>query len=114
MVKRIDVLTEAQKAQMAPWADRWVEVGLSTEPADFDAFEVHARRCYGAAGIEWPGVVVRVQSPLVMALAGPAAAVAVELLHRGRIDDRGAPHGGRLTPPSVQRCGESVHRPQGA
>ena len=55
MVKRIDVLTEAQKAQMAPWADRWIEVGLSTEPADFDAFEVHARRCYEAAGIEWPG-----------------------------------------------------------
>jgi hypothetical protein len=86
MVKRVDTLTAEQKAQMAPHAQRWIDIGLSTEPADFDAFERHARRCYEAAGIEWPGVVVRVQSPLAMALAGPAAAVTIELIKRGQVD----------------------------
>src|SRR5690348_17881752 len=32
--KRIDKLTEAQKARFDEWADRWIEVGLHTGAAD--------------------------------------------------------------------------------
>ena len=34
MAKRIDKLTDAQRARMDEWADRWIEVGLRTGPAD--------------------------------------------------------------------------------
>jgi hypothetical protein len=74
MPKRIDKLTEEQKARMGPWAEQWIERGLSTAPADFEAWEEGARACYWYTGIAWPGVVVRVGNPLVLALAAPIAA----------------------------------------
>ena len=85
MTKRIDSLTPEQESQMGPWADRWIDFGLCTDPADWDAWEVGARRCYEAAGVDWPGVVVRVQSPLVMCLAGPAAAAGISLVEGRRL-----------------------------
>ena len=74
MSARIDVLTPEQCARMPSWADEWIARGLSCEPADREAWERGARACYAHAGIEWPGVVVWVGSPLVMALAAPIAA----------------------------------------
>lgn len=73
MPSRIDALTDAQLAQMDAHADRWIEVGLRTGPADRERFEAAAKECYRYAGIEWPGVVVWVPSPLVLAftLAAP-------------------------------------------
>ena len=90
MTKRIDSLTPEQESQMGPWADRWIDFGLCTDPADWAAWEVGARRCYAAAGVDWPGVVVRVQSPLVMCLAGPAAAAGISLVEGRRLGSVGA------------------------
>src|SRR5579859_5253692 len=73
MPARIDRLTEAQQARMSEWADRWIEVGLRTGEADWERFEAAARKCYEYAKIPWPGVVVRVPSPLVGAFAAPIA-----------------------------------------
>ena len=72
-VTRIGALTPEQTAQMEAWADRWIAVGLRTGPMDYDRFVASARACYGYAGIPWPGRVVRVSSPLALALAAPIA-----------------------------------------
>lgn len=73
MPARVDRLTPEQEAAMSGWADRWIAVGLSTERADFERFEIAARACYRYAGLPEPKVVVRVPSPLVAVLAGPIA-----------------------------------------
>ena len=72
-VKRVDQLTPPQQAQMTAWADRWIEIGLRTGDADRPKFEAAAQRCYEAAGLPWPGRVVWVPSPIVMAIAAPIA-----------------------------------------
>jgi len=83
MPDRIDALTDEQTAQLQPWADRWIAMGLSTEPADFDQFEVHARACYELAGLDWPGIVVRVSSPLAAAWAVPLTAMVLGEIRSG-------------------------------
>lgn len=35
----ITTLTDAQMARMPEWVDKWVAIGLSTEPANFDEAE---------------------------------------------------------------------------
>lgn len=84
MVLRIDKLTREQEARFDEWADRWIEVGLRNRPADRERFERAVEQCYGFAGLEWPGVVVWVPSPLVMAFAAPASAFAIELVEAER------------------------------
>lgn len=72
-VKRVSALTEDQRARMDEWADRWIEVGLRTGPADRERFEAAVGECYRFAGLEPPRRVVWVGSPLVMAIAAPIA-----------------------------------------
>ena len=85
MAKRIDNLTQDQIAAMPGWADKWIDIGLRTGPADRPAFEAAAKRCYEAAGIPWPGVVVWVSSPLALSIAAPAAALAIQLRRNPKI-----------------------------
>jgi len=85
---RIDRLTDDERARFNEWADKWIEIGLRTGGADRERMEAAVRDCYRFAGIDWPGVVVWVPSPLVMAFAAPAAAYAIELIEairRGRL-----------------------------
>jgi uncharacterized protein DUF6745 len=77
-VTRVDGLTDEQRARFDDWADRWVEIGLRTGAADRERFEAAMRDCYRYAGLDWPGAVVWVPSPLELALAAPAAAYAIE------------------------------------
>ena len=81
-VTRVDRLTDTEKARFNEWADRWIDIGLRTGPADRAKFEAAARECYRFADIDWPGVVVWVPSPMVLALAAPASALAIA--HGGR------------------------------
>ena len=100
MTVKIDTLTDAQKARMASWVQEWIERGLSCEPADRAAVEAGMAECYRFAGLPWHGRVVWVESPLVVALAGPIAGY---LLGGDAVDDavgdavrgavRGAVHG---------------------
>src|SRR6267143_1592616 len=80
MPTRIDSLTEEQRAQFDTHADRWIEIGLRTGPADRKRFAHAVADCYRYAGIPWPDVVAWVPSPLVLAFAAPAAAFAIEYL----------------------------------
>jgi hypothetical protein len=75
---KITTLTAEQRARMSEWAEHWIEIGHSIEPADWSAFEDAARRCYEFAGLRWHGNVVRVSSPFALALAAPMAAYLIE------------------------------------
>jgi hypothetical protein len=81
MPARIEQLTPDHEARLEGWADRWIEIGLRTGPVNWKRFEAAVRECYRYAEIPWPGVVVRVPSPLIGALAAP---VAVQLTSQGR------------------------------
>src|SRR4051795_5078832 len=74
MSTRITTLTSEQRERMTEWADRWIDIGLRTGPADRERFEAAVRKCYGFVDIPWHGNVVWVSSPLVGALAAPIAA----------------------------------------
>ena len=81
--RRVDALSDYERSMMAQWADKWIEIGLRTGPADRHKFETAVRACYRYAGLDDPQVIVWVRSPLVLALAAPIAAEIIE-----RIPDR--------------------------
>ena len=63
MAPRITAITDGQRAQLAPYAEAWIERVLATGPADRSRVEDGMRRCYEAAGLRWHGRVVWVESP---------------------------------------------------
>lgn len=68
MVKRIDALTEEQKATLPVWRDKWIQIGLSTEPADRAIAEAALRRCYTFADLDGEKLEIEwVDSPKAMA-----------------------------------------------
>lgn len=87
MTSKLMSLTDEQKAAMPAYAQSWIErgwrTGRLTEP-EWAEWERGGRACYEFAGIPWPGVVVRVPSPLVGAFAAPIAALLIEQAKRGR------------------------------
>ncbi len=83
--KRVDAMTDAESAQMAPWAKKWIEIGLCTKPADRVMFEAACRACYRLSGLPEPVSIVWADSPLVVAYAGPIAAWWIDTLTR-RLD----------------------------
>src|SRR3954468_16891959 len=83
-VRRIERLSREHEARFEEWADRWIAIGLETAAADRERFEGAMRDWYRYAGLDWPGVVVWVPSPLVLALAAPAAAGILDARQTGR------------------------------
>lgn len=79
-MKKITSLTPEQSAQMKGWADKWIEIGLSTEPADFELAKDAAMRAYDLIGQARPRIVLTAASPYAATLAG---AVAVARLSEG-------------------------------
>ena len=82
MPARIAKLTPEQKAAMAPFAEKWIRIGLNTKEADFDTFEREVRRAYRFAGLGEPKTVIRVPSPIVMAIAAPIASIWIAILRK--------------------------------
>lgn len=83
MVDRLTELTTAQRDRLPVFLEEWIAKARSTTPlteTEWQAWETGMRGYYSDAGRDWPGVVVRVGSPLVGALA---AQVALHVL-RGR------------------------------
>jgi hypothetical protein len=73
----------AQAAKVSMDEDRWRDLGLHTGEPDRPAFLAAVRECYTLAHIPWHGNVVWTSSPLVVALAAPAAALLITLRHCG-------------------------------
>jgi len=73
MVKKITKLTPAQEARFADWSKQWIDIGLSTEPADFDKATEAALRGYQYANLKRPMVILRMSSPYGAVLGGALA-----------------------------------------
>ena len=71
---QIDSLSVAEKARFGEWVDKWVKIGLSTDPANRPEAERAILDCYRLSGLAEPKTIVWVQSPLVLAFAAPIAA----------------------------------------
>ncbi|MCA9334460.1 hypothetical protein KC963_05410, partial [Candidatus Saccharibacteria bacterium] len=70
-MKKIESITNEQLAQCRLWVEKWVAIGLSTEPADFNRAESAVRKCYNLIGADQPKLILRVGSPYAAHLAGP-------------------------------------------
>ena len=68
MAPRITSISDDQRAQLATYAQAWIDRALTCGPADRAKVEDGIRRCYEAAGIPWHGNVVWAASPLVTCL----------------------------------------------
>ena len=79
-MKQIKTLTEEQKSRLQEWTNKWIDIGLSTERADFDKFEIAARQIYIIAGLRHDVPIIRVPSPIVGAFASSLAAQVIEIL----------------------------------
>ncbi len=62
-------LTDEHKAQMRPWADKWIEIGLCTDRSNREECERAYADCYRLADLKPDVPVVWVQNPLVGALS---------------------------------------------
>lgn len=82
-MKSITKLADEQKSQLESWARKWVEIGLSCEPADWEASERGIRACYRHAELPEPRVFVRVASPIVLAWAAPIADAMLRMSKKG-------------------------------
>ncbi len=71
--KRVDKMTEAETAAMKAHADKWIKIGLCTDPADRPLAEAAISACYRHAGLTPPRI-VWTPAPLVACMAGPIAA----------------------------------------
>jgi len=59
----IEKLTEYQESQLAVYRERWIKIGLSTEPLDRAGAKAAARKCYEAAGLTPPKKFLYATSP---------------------------------------------------
>ena len=76
--KKIESLTDAQRAKFPEYVERYTALGLSCAPADKPRAERGVRGHYEAAKIDCPSTMVWVSSPIVLAMAAPMAAYMVE------------------------------------
>lgn len=67
--KKIDKLTPEQEALLPVYRDKWIKIGLSTEPCDRPACEAAVKLAYEKAGVKPPSRVVWLRSPLAGAIA---------------------------------------------
>ena len=72
-MKRIDKLTPEQVARMPEWTKKWVDIGLSTEPADFDTATEAALKAYALCNLKKPMVILRMGSPYAATVGGALA-----------------------------------------
>lgn len=64
MSKKIDKLTDAQIERLKPHADMWIEIGLSTEPTNFEESKKFAILAYERVGLPPPTKFHLVDGPL--------------------------------------------------
>lgn len=70
-------LTEEHRAQLKPWADKWIKIALSTTPMSSDDkldCVKYVKELYDAADCKAPKHIMFVPSPFALAIAGGFAA----------------------------------------
>ena len=63
-MKKINKLTAAQQALLPIYRDKWLAVGLSCEPMDFEKAKAAAIKCYENAGLTPPNRFIRAGGPV--------------------------------------------------
>ena len=81
---KISKLTPEMIARIPEHVDKWIKIGLSTEPANFEAAESGVLECYKVSGNARPRVILRMSSPYGAAFG---AAIAHAML-RAQVDDQ--------------------------
>ena len=76
----IDRLTEEQMVQLAGFRDRWIAIGLSTEPADRERAERAIGQAYRAARLRPPEVIEWCGSPAAVLRGQPSGRSVYEFL----------------------------------
>jgi hypothetical protein len=72
-MKKITEITPDQASRFPEWVKKWTDIGLSTDPADFEKAEIAALKAYELIGLKKPMVVLRVGSPLSATISGAMA-----------------------------------------
>jgi hypothetical protein len=73
MTKKITKLTDEQESRFSEWSQKWIDIGLSTEPADFDKATEAALKAYELCNLNKPMVVLRMSSPYAATIGGTMA-----------------------------------------
>lgn len=63
MSKKIEKLTAEQEALLPVYRDKWLEIGLSTEPLDFEKAKIAVCTAYESAGLSKPTKFYTAKSP---------------------------------------------------
>ena len=110
MPSRIDALTSEQTTRFGEWRRKWIGIGLSTEPADFEAASAAALACYDLIGRKRPTVILRMGSPFGACIGGPLAiAVLKGLALRGQVEQQVRQQVGQQVEQQVwQQVGQQV------
>ncbi len=69
-MKKITEITKEQADRMPEWVAKWIDIGLSTAPADFEAATDAAMRAYRLCNLERPMIVLRLSSPIGATIGG--------------------------------------------
>ena len=84
MPTRIDKLTASQEAALVEYRDRWLKIGLDTNPANRAEAEAAVRLAYECGGLPPPKIVVWLRSPL-------EGAVGAAMFAHHAVSERAAP-----------------------
>ena len=72
-MEKITELTPEQESRIPEWIEKWVKIGLSTEPADFDKAIAAAKKAYSLCGLDQPLIILKVGSPYAATIGGAIA-----------------------------------------
>ena len=92
MALQLTQLSEAQRAAMPVHAKAWIDRALAVRPANREIGERGIRAYYRLAGLPEPKRIVWTTSPLVVALAGPIAALILSMRAKRASTVRDAVH----------------------
>jgi hypothetical protein len=83
--ERVDSLEPWQEAQIRPWVDRAVSIGLCTDKADRKESEAAVSDCYALRSLARPNRFVWVDSPATIGFAASIAAFLME--HHDQVEE---------------------------
>lgn len=63
-MKKIASLSQSQIDEMPRYVDKWLRIGLSTEPVDFEKAKTAVAKAYKCAGLPAPKSYYHFSSPL--------------------------------------------------
>ena len=79
-MKKLEKISPEQESRIPEWVEKWVKIGLSTEPADFDKAILAATKAYSLYGLDKPLVILRMGSPYAAVIG---EILAYEILEKG-------------------------------